>query len=121
MRRLSEEQYEQLHVGDAAREPCPHIGAQPPPIPPPFPHPPARFTVGRRAEAWRSLGPRPPFLISVCPVPQHHYTTRLGLRLPNVSALLPQIRANIGCWDQGCWETLTHGGNGQRVDTEVVK
>ena len=41
----------------------------------------------------------------------HHYVTRLGVAaLPNVSALLPQIRANLQCWDQGCWEVLTHGG-----------
>ena len=40
----------------------------------------------------------------------HHFVTRLGgaAALPNVSALLPQIRANIACWDQGCWEALTH-------------
>ena len=38
----------------------------------------------------------------------HHFSTRLGVAMPNVSALLPQIRANIACWDQGCWESLTH-------------
>ena len=39
----------------------------------------------------------------------HHFHTRRGLALPNVSALLPQIRPS--CWDQICWETLTHGGS----------
>ena len=28
------------------------------------------------------------------------------VKLPNVSALLPQIRDNLFCWDQGCWEAL---------------
>ena len=40
----------------------------------------------------------------------HHYTGRLGIPLPNVSALLPEIRPT-SCWDHMCWETLTHGGN----------
>lgn len=40
----------------------------------------------------------------------HHFVTRLGVStMPNVSALLPQIRDNLVCWDQGCWEALTHG------------
>mmetsp|Transcript_28288 Transcript_28288/g.74211 ORF Transcript_28288/g.74211 Transcript_28288/m.74211 type:complete len:442 (-) Transcript_28288:48-1373(-) len=38
----------------------------------------------------------------------HHFVTRLNLSLPNVTALLPQIRPT-GCFDQLCWETLTHG------------
>ena len=40
----------------------------------------------------------------------HHFTGRLGIPLPNVSALLPVIRPT-SCWDHMCWETLTHGGN----------
>jgi len=40
----------------------------------------------------------------------HHFTERLGLPLPNVSALLPHIRPT-SCWDHICWETLTHGGS----------
>lgn len=39
----------------------------------------------------------------------HHFVDRMGLSMPNVSAILPVIRPT-GCWDQGCWETLTHGG-----------
>lgn len=39
----------------------------------------------------------------------HHFHTRLGLPMPNVSALLPAIRP-LKCWDHMCWETLTHGG-----------
>jgi hypothetical protein len=38
----------------------------------------------------------------------HHYVHRLNLSLPNVTALLPQIRPT-SCFDQQCWETLTHG------------
>lgn len=38
----------------------------------------------------------------------HHYAHRLNLSLPNVTALLPRIRPT-GCFDQLCWETLTHG------------
>ena len=38
----------------------------------------------------------------------HHFATRLNMSLPNVTALLPQIRPT-GCFDQLCWETLTHG------------
>ena len=40
----------------------------------------------------------------------HHFHTRLGLPMPNVSALLPKIRP-LQCWDHMCWETLTHGGS----------
>lgn len=38
----------------------------------------------------------------------HHFVHRLNGSLPNVAALLPAIRPT-GCWDQLCWETLTHG------------
>ena len=40
----------------------------------------------------------------------HHFHTRLGLPMPNVSALLPRIRP-LACWDHMCHETLTHGGS----------
>ena len=40
----------------------------------------------------------------------HHFHSRLGLPMPNVSALLPKIRP-LQCWDHMCWETLTHGGS----------
>eukprot|EP01047_Picozoa_sp_COSAG01_P017990 COSAG01_NODE_965_length_12401_cov_3.496098_3_plen_145_part_00 len=40
----------------------------------------------------------------------HHFHVRLGVAMPNVSALLPKIRP-LSCWDHMCWETLTHGGN----------
>lgn len=38
----------------------------------------------------------------------HHFVHRLNMSLPNVTALLPQIRPT-SCFDQLCWETLTHG------------
>ena len=41
----------------------------------------------------------------------HHYAHRLNMSLPNVTALLPQMRP-LGCRDPNgslCWETLTHG------------
>ena len=43
-------------------------------------------------------------------VVHHHFAARLNqsARLPNVSALLPALRPT-SCWDQLCWETLTHG------------
>jgi hypothetical protein len=39
----------------------------------------------------------------------HHFHTRLGLPMPNTSALLSKSRP-LKCWDHMCWETLTHGG-----------
>eukprot|EP01052_Picozoa_sp_SAG31_P004012 SAG31_NODE_161_length_21899_cov_16.832844_12_plen_82_part_00 len=38
----------------------------------------------------------------------HHYAHRMNLSLPNVTTLLPHIRPT-NCFDQLCWETLTHG------------
>ena len=38
----------------------------------------------------------------------HHFVHRLNLTLPNLTALLPNIRP-LQCFDQLCWETLTHG------------
>ena len=38
----------------------------------------------------------------------HHFVRRLNMTLPNVTALLPHVRPTA-CWDQLCWETLTHG------------
>ena len=40
----------------------------------------------------------------------HHFHSRLGMPMPNVSALLPRIRP-LQCWDHMCWETFTHGGS----------
>ena len=40
----------------------------------------------------------------------HHYVHRLNLSLPNVTALLRGGKMRpTGCFDQLCWETLTHG------------
>jgi|EP01047_Picozoa_sp_COSAG01_P056734 hypothetical protein len=38
----------------------------------------------------------------------NHYVHRMNLSLPNVTALLPKIRPT-SCFDQLCFETLTHG------------
>ena len=42
-----------------------------------------------------------------------HFSGRLQVPMPHVSALLA-VRGNRrdACWDQMCWETLTHGTNG---------
>ena len=41
-------------------------------------------------------------------VVHHHFVHRLNLSMPNVTAMLPNIRPT-SCFDQLCWETLTHG------------
>ena len=46
----------------------------------------------------------------------HHFHRRLGIAMPNVSALLPRIRP-LKCWDHMCWRagmsiiTSRRGGN----------
>ena len=35
-----------------------------------------------------------------------HYVLRRGLRMPNVSALVPLQEDH--CWDHMCWEILSH-------------
>jgi hypothetical protein len=32
----------------------------------------------------------------------HHFHERLGVPMPNVSALLPHVRP-LKCWDHMCW------------------
>ena len=38
----------------------------------------------------------------------HHMVNRMGFRMPNVTAILPTELPM--CWDQQCYEMLTHGG-----------
>lgn len=39
----------------------------------------------------------------------NHMVGRKGLAMPNVSAILPFVKKF--CWDQSCWEALTHGNS----------
>jgi len=43
----------------------------------------------------------------------HHFSDRLGIAMPNVTALLTgkMTPRPTSCWDHMCWETLTHGGS----------
>ena len=35
-----------------------------------------------------------------------HFVTRKGLTMPNTTALVPLMAGS--CWDQMCWEVLSH-------------